>query len=698
VPGLPAAGASYTGLPRGRRYEGFEFDRGERDRQIQAQIERERLKEAVAALSGEASAYGPQQLTPQQFFSEVAGSPIDGQLAERAAQFVDAMPELEPIQALRLALKENKSQELGLRGARAVPAEWVEKIANSGEVSPDLAAKNLLTAANQGVMEDYIASPAQERPLSREERAQEILAASVGSPYRTMRGSENVDESAILGRGRGIPGTGRRNPFDREQNERIIDSAYRIPVLTAPASQAKRGGPQDGWRVVLDEKGKPVMQPVAVKTGEKTAKGYDEKVFDPRQADVVMLDPTAEVPGYYRQADPKMDDSGGERAGVGIGAPTLERQYYPRDADDPTIDPRFSSGSEVPGFRPGEDPAAAKVRMPMTLSQVVQQIVYENSAPIKSYVVKSGPAGEQMVATTVDRTTGETAYYNRVSGEQLFPLKNQDPRNIEAGIMDFRVGSPTEITNEGYRKITELIASQPGMTDAEGHARRILVNEPMMDPAMNRAQNALLQQALSEEFIDVSDPSRKPIYSIVKALRAGKGVAPGEGGDEVAEILARSSDEYQAVKPYLAASSLNPKVKEARQKARKAPQGRPQLKSYADFARAIGDTPGSSQHDKAMIEMALRVKARNEGQAAVNEEASNIPQRIDQGVPAEQLNAPTSAPTPDSGMDAAAIAGTPDRGAPDGYVEDKLRMQTMSNARDFATNKLGALRRRLFGG
>ena len=682
VPGLPAGSTSYTNLPTGGRYEALDLVRAQQNSAVQAEMEREKLRKAIEDLSGSNQTYGPKQLTRQQFFSQIAGGPVDTEIAERAYQFASAMPELTPMQALKVAIQETRSDKPGRKSGQRgkfvnraeIPADWAEKIAASGEVKPDLAAKNAIAAAEQGVTEDLNNVAALRKALDPEARAREVVAAAVGEQYRTTGRAENIDESAVLGRDRAIPGTGRRNPFNKEPIERSIDSAYRVPVLTALASQQRRHGPDRGFDWMVDEAGNPVMQPVAVKTGLKTSSGYDEKVFDPRQADVVMLDPTAQVEGYYRYTSPDEGDAN-ERSGVGIGAPTPERQYYSREAADAQADRRYSSGSEITGFSPADDPATKKIQVPMTLGQVVEQIKLENRTPIKSYVVEDGPAGEHMVISSVG-ANGKLVYRNRINGQKLFPLANQNPRNVAIGVMDFRVGNPTEITNEGYRKLTSLIESLPGMRDAAtGYGRRVLVNEPMMDTATNRAQNALLQQALSDEFIDVSDPSRKSIYSIVKALTAGKGVQPEGGRSPSAELLPRSSEEYQAVKPYLAASSLNPKVQQGRKEARKAPEGRPQLKSYEDFARAIGQEVGSERQELAMAEMARRIRARNADQVAVAEEASNLPPSMDAGVmqteKTSQFNAPESPEVPNSSVDVAAAVGTPERET-EGFLRKRM--------------------------
>ena len=133
-----------------------------------------------------------------------------------------------------------------------------------------------------------------------------------------------------------------------------------------------------------------------------------------------------------------------------------------------------------------------------------------------------------------------------------------------------------------------------------------------------------------------------------------------------------------------------------RSSARKAPEGRPQLKSYEDFARAMGEEVGSPRQERAMAEMARRISARNPSgspnaenvapepdpftsraeQIAVAQGASNLPPSMDVGVmqtdKTSQFNAPESGVSPDSGVSVAAAVNTPEDPSTSGFLRKRL--------------------------
>ena len=140
-----------------------------------------------------------------------------------------------------------------------------------------------------------------------------------------------------------------------------------------------------------------------------------------------------------------------------------------------------------------------------------------------------------------------------------------------------------------------------------------------------------------------------------------------------ADASAQSGPVEQVIagqKPYAS------KVAEAiRARAQQAPEGRPQLRQYRDFAQALGEEVGSERQELAMAEMARRVSARNADQVAVAEEASSLPPSMDAGVmqteKTSQFNAPESPEVPNSSVDVAAAVGTPERET-EGFLRKRM--------------------------
>jgi hypothetical protein len=271
-----------------------------------------------------------------------------------------------------------------------------------------------------------------------------------------------------------------------------------------------------------------------------------------------------------------------------------------------------------------------------------------------------------------------------------------DPAN-DPGRALFAPGSNAEeilqqaVRGESGGRRVDLFSEPPARTPKGG---RVKVSDPSVRPGVIDEDDFAEVQARQGSFGITkrketprdNDPL-EPVFAMAAQYKANPAEAEYLAKAAIAENWSRVErglgDDLPAVMQSLAAPTTRQVMvgqkpyasKEAsavRTKGQKAPTGRPQLRSYADFANAMGEEVGSERQERALTEMALRMRAREGSQAAVNEEASNVPQRIDQGVPAEQLNAPTSGPTPDSGMDAAAIAGTPDEGAPGGYANARL--------------------------
>ena len=241
-------------------------------------------------------------------------------------------------------------------------------------------------------------------------------------------------------------------------------------------------------------------------------------------------------------------------------------------------------------------------------------------------------------------------------------IRQNYPDNPE--LVDYRIGSPTEITNEGLEEFSRLMKEVPGLEN-----KTILANEKVNDSAINRAQNALLQDSISEEWRSnyvQGDPNAKPAHDLMKAIARANTVQPSDSnpapvyisnskfnpaGDKESGLYQYGTgtdlaNKYKAeIANYLRATPANQEVQALRAKYQADPRtsaanemasNRPQtgatnsaqisqlnapestppatpnvpVKSYEKFADALGSEVGSPAHDYAMKAMAQRIKAR----------------------------------------------------------------------------------------
>ena len=196
-----------------------------------------------------------------------------------------------------------------------------------------------------------------------------------------------------------------------------------------------------------------------------------------------------------------------------------------------------------------------------------------------------------------------------------------------------------------------------------------MANQKIDDSAVNRAQNALLQDSISEEWRSnyvKGDPNAKPTHDLMKAIARANTVQPSESnqapvyisntrlnpeGDKESGLYQYGkgtdlANKYKAeIANYLRATPANKEVQSLRAKYQADPRtsaanemasNRPQtgatnsaqisqlnapestppatpnvpVKSYEKFADALGSEVGSPAHDYAMKAMAQRIKAR----------------------------------------------------------------------------------------
>ena len=575
--------ANIIGLPQGGRYDALTLLRGDRARAVEEEMARQKLAETVANMKPEGSLSfvdkavsaitGKQAAnTPEAFYSAQIGRPVSRDLANRALQYSQALPELTPQQALSLALRE---------AGAGITQDVVDKMAVISELKPDLAVQNAILAAETGTTDAVQAAAATMAAESPRQRAEAVVDMQRGEPFRETTRAENIDISDEMGRNRQIPGTGRRNPFKKEQDEKRAEDSYQVPVLVGPEDPRNPGQAAVNW-----EGGE-----INRRTGKKRPQ------YDPRKARIAMVDPQMQVPTALAEALNliRMVQPDDERSGVGMNVPTPERNYYAGVGKD-------EPGSATPGFGAGNDPADTRVAGDMTLAQAVKQIEYENRTPIRTYRY-----GVDVNETSDGRLVNS-------QGIEVFELPNQPAGFREKGLIEVRVGSPTMITNEGMAKISQLLQGLPGM---EG--KIVLANQRLNDPTINQAQNALLQMSMSEDIVgDVgADPARKPAHPLIKALTAGAGLPPSERELAAVEYAARAKDNPsaygQVANPILASSSVNPAVRKLRDKYRSV-EGRPDMRDYGAYAEALGAPVGSEIQERAMREAAMRQVALNDSQ------------------------------------------------------------------------------------
>ena len=637
------------GLSLASTRRGYQFDEGKRaenERAIAAEIDKMRMEEAIASSDPEVT---------QQYFSDLLGKgELSIDLTSRAAQFAQAMPDIGPMGALKLAAAEFEAgggtqRQYERNVNELIGQEMADKMANMGEIRPELALINQIENEKRGrgttdagvadvsVSEDRLLAALAKTDLERMKPAEQAAllfaldergqagyraAQQQPAPYRETTPEENRDINAASGlnRTKGL-GKGGRNAFNREAgvsgryaNTDITDP-YKVPILVAPAVEEKKLGKAQNFRVDVDSKGNIIYQPARVKTGQKTRQGFDEKRYDTAGMQVAFVDPSMLLPdelGYSFFTRPDAFDS--ERTSEFVNVPTSEPQpYYGSER-----------GGEVAvhGHARLEDPAAAKVSRSMTLGKAVQDIRYRHRTPLMTVRRGEGDA--------VMRNGQMYLVQNGVNtGVPLYPLKNQRFDNPDE--VEVRIGSKGEITEEGMRELNDLIDAvlpSSGVKNAAGEEAKytMVVNNALDDPRANQIQNALLREYIADELFQGGAPGaldNRPFYSVLNALSAGNKV---EGG---------SINAAPEMMPTVNALAGNPdaelgdliEVQDVRRRAQQAGKRAP-LRDINAYAAALGggEAPvGSAEelaYEKAMTEMTRRIQARA---AADNVEANDSP-------------------------------------------------------------------------
>ena len=607
------------------------------------------LDRVVASLTGKAETN-----TAEQVLSAEIGRPISRETANLAREYVDILG-ISPAKGVEIA------ETLGRKGINTLPPALIKEIVESGELKPDLAAQNAVLAASKGNLPEEAAS-----------------IKLRGEPFRTIGGSDLSDLQAEQGAGRNLRG-GRRNPLDKNIQEVVVDG-YRVPILVGDKIERKKAPPKKGpdgkliWAkgdaaYARDADGNFVMQVPMVKSGEKvqTRSGWqdwDRRRFDTRATQVALVDPTTLVSGV-RRSDPTVTSE--ERSGKNKDVPTIDASTARDLIGGTRTNTRITADNPAVthGFAASEDPSRSVEYVQMTLAEAVEDIRLNHRTPIKTlrrgidtYIVENEETG----------TSKEYIKYRGPDGNeyktdlQVFEYNQNYPDNPE--LVDYRIGSPTEITNKGLEEFSRLMEEVPGLEN-----KVVLANEKINDSAINRAQNALLQDSISEEWRSnyvQGDPNAKPAHDLMKAIARANTVQPSESnpapvfisnskfnpaGDKESSLYQYGkgtdlANKYKAeIANYLRATPANDRVQALRAKYQADPRtsaanemasNRPQagatnsaqisqlnapestppatpnvpVKSYEKFADALGSEVGSPAHDYAMKAMAQRIKAR----------------------------------------------------------------------------------------
>ena len=670
IPGLPAAKRI---LRRGTIKEGYYERENPQDKRIADALIQQKtagskastdsegsfafLSRMKAALTGKSEAN-----TAEQVLSAEIGRPISRDIANRARDYVEILG-ISPEKGLLIAETEVR------KGINTLPPSLVKEIMESGELKPDLAAQNAVLAVSKGNLPE------------------EAAAIKLrGEPFRSIGGRDLENLAAAEGAGRNLPG-GRRNPLDKDIKEIVVDG-YRVPVLVGAETERKKAPPTKNEKGKLvwpkgddryirekpkpgQERGDYVMETPTVKTGEKVkARGewtdWDRKRFDTRAAEVALIDPTTLVSGV-RRSDPTVASD--ERSGKNKDVPRVDESLV-RDLIGITPD----NPSVVHGLSAAEDPSRRVEYVQMTLAEAVEDIRLNNRTPIKTlrqgedtYFAK-GEGGEVKEFLKYRAPDGNI-YKTDI---EVFAYNKQYPDHPE--LIDYRIGSNTEITNEGMREFNRLMKEVPGLEN-----KTILANAKINDSAINRAQNALLQEGITEEWRSkyaAGDPNAKPIHDLMKAIARASTAQPSDSNPAPAYIsssrfspeqfvddgfgnkINKELGQYQygsgtalaetykdQIANYLRATPANPEVQAIRAKYQADPReaaanemasSRPQdgatnsaqisqlnapepsppassdipVRSYERFADEIGGEIGSPGQEYALRAMAQRIKAR----------------------------------------------------------------------------------------
>ena len=495
VPGLPAV----RRLMSGTTGSGYGIDIQNREQEVQDELKRIKVREAVGNIRSE----NPfQDLVlgddAEKVFSKLLGKPVSPTVARRAKEYIGALPELNPEQAVYLATQDIKN--LGVRRESVentgrnklspeqierrkllrekIPQEprgtqldprVVEKIGQMGEIRRDPVNKLLVSLASAGVIDPEQRAESQVRANTKENIAREAVERLRADEMKQLTASEQELENALSRIGRKLS-SGRRNPLQKETKGGVDLEKFLVPALLGEVGEEYKGKRQP-------------------KTYQ-SAPG--QRRFDARGINLGLLDPTALMPvdlGYLRTE--------------------LESSYANPDATGniPAIDRAsaeitdFDNRRYTAGVRDIDDPSAQPRNRQMTLGEAVEDILYRNRTPLAEIPVSElirDPKNTKQVLHV--RQDGSTV--------PVFPLGNvEDIKKRGSGT--FRIGENRQVKTEGFIEFGNLIEALTG--------KRLIPNEPL-----SRFDRELAD--ITGRTLDASIAGKRTgsaTYDIMQALAAG---------------------------------------------------------------------------------------------------------------------------------------------------------------------------------
>ena len=529
VPGLPAV----RRLMSGTTGSGYGVDIQNRQQAIREEEKRIEVRDAVGNIRSE----NPfQDLVlgddAEKVFSKLLGKPVSPTVARRAKEYIGALPELNPEQAVYLATQDIKN--LGVRRESVentgrnklspeqierrkllrekIPQEprgtqldprVVEKIGQMGEIRRDPLNKFLASLAISGVIDPEQRAESQIRANTRENIAKEAVERLRADEMKQLTASEQELENLLSRVGKKLV-DGRRNPLQKETKGGVDTARFLVPALLAEGSEEYKGKKQP-------------------KTYQ-SAPG--QRRFDARAIELGLLDPTALIPLKLTDAEGKSldylrtelqssyenpDAIGNIPAQDRASAEISEYSGRYRDPRKTTYDSTYRMlGYDTPdsegrrylaGVRDIDDPSAQPVNRQMTLGEAVEDILYRNRTPLAEIPVT------ELVR---DPKNTKQILHKRQDGSfvKVFPLGNvEDIKKRGSGT--FRIGEDRQVKTEGFIEFGNLIEALTG--------KRLIPNEPLSKFDRDLAD-------ITGRTLDASiggKRTRSDTYDIMQALAAG---------------------------------------------------------------------------------------------------------------------------------------------------------------------------------
>lgn len=441
---------------RGGPRAGYRMDRMAQDLAVQGEIDRQALLEADTAGLVEG-------------VSRAVGRPVTPEVALLAREYL-ALPGGQPVEiadAVQLA------ESTGAIQAQkpSIDPGVVARLAESGEVGRDQGLDVLLKAAQKGMIDPSKPIEAQIEALTPEDKAKLSLLARVQGQIEQLSAEDTGLAANALGLGRTVGG--RRNSFRKEKRASEEATALRtpgsvlsqglefkqddilLPIVVAPRNQQVwSSGKQAG--APYSDVGGPAMQVAQYYTGEKSA--FGRPIFAPslRDAQVLYVNPYAELP-----------DAAVARLGLDLVPNPIEKDVSGGYDQEALNVPVPDVGQERYGLRPKNDPAfgvdsGISYRNP-TLAEAVNALSLRYRTPIGTFsedmLVGRGQEYSDVLVGQPDREVFALGSKRLPDGRPA-PIAEYfaQPADPDAPrVADVRVGSGQKRTPEFYSALDDLV-------------------------------------------------------------------------------------------------------------------------------------------------------------------------------------------------------------------------------------------------